>query len=70
MRVEDFNQGDRVEHRSMSAGPRCGTVLKVAADGVHVQYDRQPSDKSDWGGIYDRRWFELHPGLLVKIEAN
>lgn len=48
-----FKQGDRVAHISLGDG----VVIRSTVDSVHVRYQQCT-------GIYDARWFELHPTWL------
>lgn len=51
--LERFKPGDRVAHITLGDG----VVLRNAVDGVHIRYQ-------NCEGIYDARWFELHPTWL------
>jgi hypothetical protein len=58
-----FKTGDRVYHRGMNA---CGVVDHIGAiEGtVYVTY-QHTKNLGTVRGVYDRRWFELHPRELV-----
>lgn len=62
-----FKAGDRILHKGMQ---EYGFVESVADGVVDVKYDRQSERgrKEHWRGKYDARWFELHPGWLIKVE--
>lgn len=67
MRVEDFSEGDCVQHLHMSTEREPGIVEAIKDDGIHVRYSRLTKPGCEWHGIYDQLWLDLHPGWLVKV---
>lgn len=63
----NFNVGDRVRHCGRD---ELGTVTAVDADGVHVTYDNPTPKGKPSRGLYDERWFELLPGMLVRADSG
>ena len=64
-RLADFKLNDRVDHRT--AGP--GTVITINDEMITVLFDTKIY-KKPVRGVYDHRWFELHPNSLTVIRAR
>lgn len=61
MRFEQLQVGQRVAHVDLGDG----TVTEVTEAHVTVRFDRLHQVRRDPVlGVYDRRWFELHPNYL------
>lgn len=59
-KFEDFKVGEHVAHISQGDG-----VVTAVDDSVHVTYrPKGVNSGKPLRGIYDRRWFELHPNYL------
>ena len=55
-----FETNQRISHQNMGLG----TVTHIEAGGaISVAFD------GGGRGFYDRRWFELHPGMIVKVPS-
>lgn len=59
-KLEDFYEGQRVAHITIGDG----YVVSKNDNSITVRYDRKDTEKKRAEGIYDKRWFELHPNYL------
>jgi hypothetical protein len=57
--LEDFHERDRVKHSNL--GP--GVVISRSNDSVICAFD----DRFKTVGNYDRAWFRINPGVLLKV---
>lgn len=65
---DDFRQGDRVKHNGLMGE---GTVAAIKNGKIEVIFDQRIERTGQRArGIYDRRWFELLPYMMQKIEPT